>query len=67
MGMARLVELQCTFVLMNSKNGTIIYAGKLLSETKVDGVRITVDTWYNVVNDLAGNILKKTVFKRRVY
>ena len=64
--MARLVELQCKFVLMDSKNGTIIYAGKL-SETKVDGVRITVDTWYNVVNDLAGNILKKTVFKRRVY
>ncbi len=61
-GVARLIAINCTFSIV-SGSGELLYAGNVKSGTPTEGVRITINTWYKAVNDLAGNILKKTNFK----
>lgn len=46
-----------------ASTGELLYAGEIKSGTPTDGVRITINTWHKAINDLAGNLLKKTNFK----
>jgi hypothetical protein len=61
-GLARLIAINCTFSIV-ARTGELLYAGEIKAGTPTDGVRITINTWHKAVNDLAGNLLKKTNFK----
>jgi hypothetical protein len=61
-GVARLIAINCSFSIV-ARTGELLYAGEIKAGTSTDGVRITINTWHKAVNDLAGNLLKKTNFK----
>jgi len=66
-GVARTLLFSCNFIIYNIVSEKIVYIAQIQSETKSDTPGIDLNTWQKAINEFAGKILKKTVFKRMFY